>query len=271
METEENFGTRLADLRYTNARGQIIPLHHAFLTLRMHSFSRISAIVLPIFFLALIWFFLPMIMTGWGAIFEFWMQKIYGGHISTQSTQFMGQYVNLPIFTLEAADPTDNMVRINLIVCVVSFVLSFLMPGNFAPFNYLVRSALIIQASASLDRLISPDFFPYTLQLYLHDSLSLSVYLVFLLPVTLGFVYYIFDFGLWRKLLLTALMHSYFFVAIPCQYMLHAYIIHEGTLLFLPILYLLFGPLLDVMMFVSIYALGMSWHNNTTARQGRNF
>jgi hypothetical protein len=51
--------------------------------------------------------------------------------------------------------------------------------------------------------------------------------------------------------------------------MLHAYIIHEWTLLFLPLMYLLFGTLLDVLMFVSMYAFGMSWRSDAKAMHGR--
>ena len=43
------------------------------------------------------------------------------------------------------------------------------------------------------------------------------------------------------------------------QYILHAYALHHLTLLFLPLLYLVFGTFLDVMMFIALYSWGMSW------------
>ena len=117
--------------------------------------------------------------------------------------------------------------------------------------------------------MLSPHFFPYTLKIYLLDAMVQCVYMLFLMPLILGMVYYIFDFTLWRKCLLTIMMLGYFIVAIPCQYMLHAYIIHEWTLLFLPLMYILLGIVMDVLMFVSIYAYGMSWQSRKEALQGR--
>lgn len=261
--------TRLSDMRYSNARGKVIPLHHAFLTLQMKSSTRISAMVLPFIFMAAVWFALPTITSFWGDVMEYWMQRIYNGHAASNQISILGQSVNLPYPVLEAPAPSYDMVYWNLVICIELLVASFLIPGKFAPFNYLMRSAIIIQGSASLDRMFSSVMFPYTLPVYIQDMLSLSIYLIFLLPLTLAFVYYIFDFGIWRKLFLTTIMLGYFCIAIPCQYMLHAYLITEWTLLFLPLFYLLFGTLLDVLMFVAIYSIGMSWNSRESARQGR--
>jgi len=269
MAKKEDNASRMNNLRFSNTRGNIIPMHHAFLTVELSSFSRISSIVLPAFFMALIWLFLPMIISGWGDIFEFWMQKIYNGHASYEQVRILGQDINMPYPLLSAAHPSIEFVYGNLFVCIMAFLISFLVPKRLAPMNYLMRAALLIQASASIDRLFSPDDFPYTLKIYVMDSLSLAVYLVFLLPLVLGVVYYIFDFGLPRKILLTMLMLVYYYVVIPCQYMVHAYFIHEYTLLMLPLMYLLLGTLLDVLMFVSIYSLGMSWHSGKKALLGR--
>ena len=270
MTKKEPLGAHFKNLRYSNTSGKIIPLHHAFLTLRMHRASRVASFVLPIFFVAAIWLLLPVITTSWGSIFNFWMQNIYDGHVSYRPMTIFTQSVNIPYPVLEAALPSVDASYWNLVICIIVFVLSFLVSPRLAPFNYLMRSMLIIQASASIDRMLSPNFFPYTLPVYIQDMMYISIYLLFTLPIVLGFVYYIFDFGLWRKIMLTVFMFAYFLVAIPCQYMLHAYIIHEWTVLFLPIMYLLFGILLDVLMFMSIYSVGMSWHNNKTARQGRD-
>jgi len=270
MKQQQNeIAERLSSMRYSNTRGNIIPMHRALVTIEMSSFSRISAIIMPAVFCALIWLFMPLFIDGWGNIFEFWMQNIYGGHASFKEVIILGQSLKMPFPVLEAQAPSERMVYMNLLVCVIAFLISFIVPKRLAPLNYLVRAALLIQASASIDRIISPEDFPYTLEIYITDSLSLAVYLVFLLPVVLGFIYYIFDFGLLRKIALTVLMLCYYYITIPCQYMLHAYLINEYTLLMLPLMYLLFGTLLDVLMFVSIYSFGMSWHSNKRALEGR--
>ena len=261
---------RLKSLRYSNSKGEVIPMHHAFLTLSLERRTRMIAMLLPFVFLFLMWWGLPLVTVLWGDIFHFWMSRIYtDGDIAYEQIRVLGRLVYMPYPLMEADDPSVSMVYWNMGICVVLFLLSFLIPKVMAPVTYLTRAALLIQASASLDRMLAPDDFPYTLKIYMLDTLSLNIYLVFLLPVVLGFVYYIFDFSAGRKIMLTVLMLVYFFITIPCQYMLHAVAIHEWTLLFLPIMYLLFGTLLDVLMFISIYAVGMSWQSKETAMQGR--
>ena len=79
-----------------------------------------------------------------------------------------------------------------------------------------------------------------------------------LLPLILGFSYFLFDFRLPQKIGLTVGIMAYLVIFLPFQYMLHVWIIHN-SILFMPILYFVFGPFLDVLIFVSLYSWGMSW------------
>ncbi|MDX2073877.1 MAG: hypothetical protein SFX19_05880 [Alphaproteobacteria bacterium] len=266
---KEALSTRLASLRYSNSKGKTIPMHHAFLTVKMRESARITSIVMPGFFVLALWYFLPMIAERWSEVIAFWTQKIYGAPIGYVTKNILGQTINLPYPMIEAQLPSSELVHWSFTACVIAFVLSFLGTPRVAPLIYMFRAALAIQASASIDRMVSPDFFPYNMQFYITDALLLSIYLMFILPVILGFVYYIFDFGLLRKISLTVVMIGYFIIMIPCQYMAHAYIIEQCTFLFLPLLFLLFGTLPDILMFVSIYSLGMSWHTNVESIKGR--
>jgi hypothetical protein len=40
--------------------------------------------------------------------------------------------------------------------------------------------------------------------------------------------------------------------------MLHVYLLH-GSVLFMPVLYFVFGPFLDILVFIGFYSWGMSW------------
>ena len=256
-------------LRYGNAKGSIIPMHHAFKTLHLGSVSRMSAVVLPVFFSAFLWLFLPSIMNLWDHIFFFWMQNIYGSGVGYAPVNILGQDLSIPYPLLDADAPSEIFVHRNLAVCIVAFFITLLISKRLAPFTYFTRAILLIQASASIDRMVSADFFPYTLKGYIVDAMIECTYMLFLIPILLGAVYYIFDFAPWKKILLTLMILGYFFITIPCQYMLHAYIIHEGTLLFLPLMYMMFGTLIDVLMFISLYSFGMSWKSRNAAVEGR--
>jgi hypothetical protein len=50
-------------------------------------------------------------------------------------------------------------------------------------------------------------------------------------------------------------------VLLPLQAAVHAWIIHRGSFLTLPVLFFLFGPLLDVFVYVALYGWGMSWRS----------
>lgn len=261
---------RLNDLRFSNSSGKVIPLHHAFLTLKTQKMSYATAFILPFVFLGLIWWSLPLIIEGWTHLFQFFMQHIYQGYVGSRPIHLLGEQLRLPYPGLPASDPSTDTVYWNLGICVAGFALSFLLPARITPLTYLLRGALLIQAATSFAYLFYSKGSPYNIPIYITDSLAFSLYMLFMLPILLGFVYYIFDFGLFRKIFLTAGMIGYFLLAIPLQYMLHAIVIHEFGLLFLPLMYLLFGALLDVLMFVSIYALGMSWHSNSKGWEGRS-
>ncbi len=256
-------------VRYFNSQGKVIPMHHAFKTISLSSVSRMSAVVLPVFFLAVLWLFMPYIFELWGNIFSFWMDHIYGGQVGYITQTVLGQDLSLPYPMLSAENPTKYAVWMNLVLCMVVFLVSFLLPKRAMPITYLFRTLMLIQASASVQRLLSPGFFPYTLELYVQNMMMTCVYTLMVLPPLLGLVYFIFDFPISRKIILTCFMLAYYIVFLPCQYMLHAFIIHEFTLLFMPLMYIFFGMLLDVLGFVCIYSFGMSWHSKPEALQGR--
>ncbi|MEI7669952.1 MAG: hypothetical protein WCJ33_07710, partial [Pseudomonadota bacterium] len=88
--------------------------------------------------------------------------------------------------------------------------------------------------------------------------LALGIYLLFIIPIIMALIYYIFEFSLLKKIVITALMLVYFILFLPFQYMLHAVIINAFTLIFLPVLYLNFGLMVDILMFIGWYSFAMS-------------
>jgi hypothetical protein len=255
--------------RYQNTRGAIIPMHHAFLTIEVTPKRRTGAVLMALAFALLVWALLPALMSVWKWILEFWTSFIYDGVVAISPIRLLGQDLAIPYPALIAADPSSQAVYINLVVCVLAFLCSFLIPPRLAPMNYLLRAVLLVQSSASIARILLGDFFPYTLQTYIADSLVLSAWLMFVVPLVLGFIYYIFEFSLLQKVLVTVGTLLYYTIAIPCLYMLHACIIYAGTLIMLPLMYFVFGTLLNVLMFVCFYAYAMSLRGAPEDLHGR--
>ena len=203
----------------------------------------------------------------WEAVFTFGRSKLVAGAtVAHTQVGIIGQSVNMPYPDLSATLPVISHCWFNLVVCALLLILSLFMPARLMPVTYLSRAALMIQASSSVYFLLSPKLFIYTLPLYL---MTLGMYMLFLVPIVLSLVFYIFDFPIWWKLMVTIAAIAFFILAIPMQYMLHAYIIHATSYLFLPILYFLFGMLLDVLMFINFYAIGMSRGRDQSSDLGR--
>ncbi len=78
------------------------------------------------------------------------------------------------------------------------------------------------------------------------------------MPLLLGFTYYIFDFGLLRKAVLTAMTMLHLAVFLPFQVLTQALVLQK-TVLFMPVLYIVFGMPLDVLLIIAFYSWGMTW------------
>jgi hypothetical protein len=88
--------------------------------------------------------------------------------------------------------------------------------------------------------------------------LVFSCVLIGLIPVLYGFTFYLLNFSFAQKLLLTLATIVHLVLFVPHQYLLHVYLL-QGSVLFMPVLYFVFGPFLDILVFIGFYSWGMSW------------
>jgi hypothetical protein len=145
------------------------------------------------------------------------------------------------------------------IVCGGLLVASVLLPQRFTPLRYFVRFLVLLQAtSLGFFALAPAGSFPYTLPSYGAGLVGMGQVVLVLLPVILAVTYYLFDISWTRKVILTLLLVGHVAVMIPLQVIVHTWLIARGSLLLLPPLFLLFGILLHVLLFVSIYGWAMS-------------
>ncbi len=116
-----------------------------------------------------------------------------------------------------------------------------------------------IQATAIMFFSLFPDRFPYSLNGYLTILLKESLLLVMIIPGVFGALYYIFDFSLFQKIGLTVFCVGYFILLTPVLLVFHCFIIHHFSLLYLPLMMLLFSLPLQIQLFICWYSWGMSW------------
>lgn len=250
----------LESIRQRGYRGGIIKPHRAFVRLSLGP-ARIAQTA----FLALggtaAWIaVLPLVGRLWGHIFAFWGQALGLKSEVILIPQGWGNHLNfaLPCFGLAAGPATGTAWWTTTAITMLAVVASFLLGEESLPWKYLIRSFCLLQATALGYFALASARFPHDLPGYTISMLVFSCILIGLIPVLYAFTFYILNFSLAQKIFLTlaTMLHLVFFV--PQQYMVHIYLAH-ASVLFMPILYFLFGPFLDILAFIGFYSWGMSW------------
>jgi hypothetical protein len=253
---------RLTSIRTTGSRGTPILMHRALRNISLTPMSLLSIVFLPLFFDALLWVKLDDIMHLWGQAFAFWAERLsLNENLAYTDIQLFGRTFSVIYLSLPVADISAHSAWMNILICMALYFLSEFIPGRLIPLVTLFRACLLVQMSSSVYCFLSHYTFPYDIAVYLTGVLSLGAYLLFIISPVLALIYYIFDFSFIKKLMITALMIAYFIVLIPFLYTLHALVISLYGLLMVPVLYLMFGPLLVTLMFVSFYAWAMTRDN----------
>lgn len=240
------------------AKGSIIKEHHSMRHININKFHVILLLLLPLFFDSLLWINIESIIGLWQNIFVFWLEHIgINSKIIHINFSLLGLPVDLAFPELDTFYPTIGYVFVTLIICCVIFLISAMMPKKFLPISYFVRGLLFVHILSSFYFLLNNNF-PYSINDYLASSLTLGIYLLFILPFVMSLIYYIFDFLLIKKIAVTALMLLYFIIYLPIKYLFLALIIKYFGITYLPLLYLNFGLLLDILMFICWYSWAMT-------------
>lgn len=246
--------------RYTGVQGTPILMHRSIRRITLSSSAIFAIILLPIFFDVMLWINLEFITSLWADIFDFFMQKLnFDGQVLYVKTQLLGKNILIPYPDLPTSIPSKIAIYLNIVFSLFFLAIVQFIPKKYLPSTYLLRAALFIQLSASLYYIVHPSGNPYELSGYISGMLNVGIYVLIFTPPLLALIYYIFDLPFWQKFIATFLIIGYFLLATPFQYMLHALIISSLGMLFMPVLYLLFGVLLNTLMFVSLFAWVMTW------------
>ncbi|NIM18917.1 MAG: hypothetical protein GTO42_02680 [Candidatus Latescibacteria bacterium] len=262
---------KLEGLRYRGYGGGIIYKHRALLTSPRELTKIIPSAILPLLMFVGWLYTLNWVSLAWAHILDFWRAVLgLGGYITT-SYYHLGDFYKFSVPYLHiTSDPPDYFtLLLGGLATVLVLLITFVIPRRYLPIIYLVRVAVFFHACAQIFFAFIPVYFPYGASGYIHGMLIAGLFLIALVPILLGFTYFIFDFNLAKKLLLTLLMMLHLSILIPVQYMAHAYILHHMSLLFLPILFFVFGLPFQVMTFIAFYSWGSSWRGALDGEQFR--
>jgi hypothetical protein len=241
-------------------RGGVIPMHRALAHFRLGTMNLITASCLFVFFSSTWLLLLPQVCGLWTRIFmlgiRFLPLRADVGVAEHHWTPFLS--FNIPYLRMEPVLPSAQVWWLSCAVTSLIFVATFFISKKLIPVIYLLRAVLLVQVIALLYFAFLPASFPHTPDNYLAGFVTSGIGLISLVPLVFGLTYYIFDFGLVRKALLTSTTMAHLALFLPFQCLLQALILQK-TVLFMPVLYIVFGMPVDVMLVIGFYSWGMTW------------
>jgi hypothetical protein len=250
----------LQKLRYRGWRGGEITPHRAFARLRI-GLKEIFVCACLVYALSFAWIkALPLVGNFWGRIFAYWAKALNLEGSLAVAPQNWGSSIHfsLPFVNMSAGPADAHTWWIAAMVTLMAFAASYFIPEEHTPWMYLLRFLVLIQGTALVYFVFAAARFPHDLPSYTISMLFFGAILTGMIPLILGFTYFLFDFSLFKKVMLSLISMGYLTVFLPFQYMLQVYILRK-SILYMPLLYFAFGPFLDVLIFVSLYSWGMSW------------
>ncbi len=252
----------LERLRFRSHSGRLIRRHRA---LRRLDFERASILHPAILVAVSYGVLLPgqsHLAAAWESSLRFWLPRL-GLPVETasRSRELLGYTIyEVPFPLLDGSLPDRAALLGTAGACGGLMLLSYLLlRGRALPAAYLVWAACTIVLSSCVALWLAPERFPYTIASHVANGLEFALLLMLVMPLLLTFSYYVFDHSLARKALGTALLLGGIAVIAPYQYLAHAALIESFSLLVMPLLYVLFGLLLDIAVFVALYAWVISW------------
>jgi hypothetical protein len=135
-----------------------------------------------------------------------------------------------------------------------TFASTFWMGDRLLPVKYLLRIVCVLQASALVFFMAVPSQFPYTVGGHLQAMLDAGFDVMLALPTLLALGWAVLRVPLWQKFAYPALLVAYFGVMVPHKALLHVLVLQHFSILFMPLMYLCFGLVFDVMVFVALYS-----------------
>jgi hypothetical protein len=256
---DPDLAATLNEERFRGAAGQLVAVHRALAVEPRTTGKRLSNIVMVLAVLAGWVLIFDQVTIAWAAILDF-CQDVFGMRGYALRLQYE-HGLRFPYLGFSSALPGPWLWTLGALLTAGLFIASLFVPRRLLPIASGLRVIAFFQAVAQVFFAIWPEAFPYAGAGYVHGMLIAGLMFITLTPLLLGLTYFVFDFGWRRKLGLMIAVMAHLTVFIPLQFMAHALIIYHLSVLFLPLLFFVFGLPLNVLIFIGFYGWGMSWKN----------
>lgn len=229
--------------------------HRAISRLTVEPYLLAEAIVLPIFFCGLLLLAEPHLMGFWRDTIIFWVSRM---DIPLQAQQHAMTIGALRFDWINHNNPSTMpdfaMKLVSALVTFLLFALTTRMRSKLLPLKYLLRILCTVHTAALIFFTYLPSQFPYSIPDHMRDLISMGYMLILAIPVLLAIGYYLLHLPLVTKITHSVAILAYFIVMTPLKVVLHTVVLYHLSLLYMPLLYICFGAVFDVLIFVALYS-----------------
>lgn len=239
-------------------------MHRALAHFRLGPMNLATAVSLFVFFASIWMAFLPALCRFWKWIFIVGLKYLpLNARLETVDHRLGFLRLSVPCLRMEPFLPGLQIWSFSCAVTLLVLLATFFLPKSLVPVVYLLRAILLVETTALIYFALWPSLFPHTPDSYLDGLVASGIAVISIVPLLYALVYYIFDFGLAKKAFLTFLTMAHLTLFVPLQVLLQAMVLQK-TILFMPLLYIIFGMPMDILLIVGFYSWGMTWTFRST-------
>jgi hypothetical protein len=246
-------------VRLRGHRGGVISVHRAFTHFRLGPRNLATSFSLIVAFSAAWLCLLARACDFWNHFLVWSVHRLpLSSRVAVANYQFNAFKLRIPYLSMEPLLPTAQTWSLICALSLLLFAATFFLSERLIPITYLVRGVLLIQWSALVYFAFWPARFPHTPDSYMEGLMVSGIGIISIVPFLFAVTYYIFDFGFSKKFFLTFITMAHLTCFIPLQLLLQALVLQKSVL-FMPVLYIIFGMPIEVLIIIGFYSWGMTW------------
>lgn len=209
----------------------------------------------------LVWHYLDIVALGWTQLLNFWLTKTgLLGHAQLGLDTAENALGLIPQFVVATPTflPTARIWWLTALACALLWLYAHRLKSDRLPLVYFVRLSVLVQITALVFFYAWPDSIPTTAANFLTDVFRQSAGLMLLVPALFALTLYLFALPWWTKYLATVAALAFLVVFVPLQAACTAWALQLGSILFMPLLYLFFGLLPQIVALMGVYSFALS-------------
>ena len=240
------------------ARARLISIrpHRSLTPLKVTPYLLLQALLLPVVLCGLLLWMQPQLLKLWRYCIVFWSDQLALPFSLSSQINEAGSPLGLQWRQTGPGEQIPGLTNfaITTATTLLVFALSFQMKNKTTPLKYLVQIMCGVQIFTLIFYQLNPARFTGSVARHSEELMVMGHVVMLLTPVMMAIGYYILNQSLLSKLLYTVVILLFFAVMVPHQVLVHALILKNVSTLVMPLLYICFGAVFDVLVFIALYS-----------------